>query len=67
VAAATVHADGAMTLESNVTAPDRASALPSSDALVVRVMDSCARMLPLRAERVPRVAELPIRQVTLQA
>jgi hypothetical protein len=67
VAAATEHADGATTLVSNVTAPVRASALPSNDAPVVIVIETCAMMVPLRAERVPRVAEVPICQKTLQA
>jgi hypothetical protein len=66
VAAATVHADGAMTLVSSVTAPVLASALPSNDAPVVIVIEACAMMVPLRAERVPRVAEVPSCQKTLQ-
>lgn len=56
-----------MTLWSNVTAPLRASARPSIAALVFTVMDSRARMLPLKKELVSMVAELPTCQNTLQA
>jgi hypothetical protein len=52
-------------LVSNVTAPFRASALPFSVAPVVTVMDVSARMLPLKVEAVPRVAELPTCQKML--
>ena len=54
-------------LVSNVTAPFRASALPFSVAPVVSVMDVSARMLPLKVELVPRVAELPTCQKMLCA
>src|ERR1035437_5968340 len=56
-----------MTSESNVTAPFRASALPSRFTPVVIVMDVSARMFPLKSELVPSVAELPTCQKTLQA
>ena len=56
-----------MTSESNVTAPFRASALPCRFTPVVMVMDVSARMFPLNTEFVPRVAELPTCQKTLQA
>lgn len=53
--------------ESMVTAPVRAKALPISAAPVVMVMDACARMVPLKMEVVPRVAELPTCQKILAA
>src|SRR5665213_2492146 len=56
-----------MTSESNVTAPFRASALPSRFTPVVSVMDVSAKMFPLNSEFVPSVAELPTCQKTLQA
>ncbi len=56
-----------MVLPSSVTAPFRASALPCKSAPVVSVMEVSARMFPLNTEFVPRVAELPICQKTLQA
>ena len=56
-----------MTSVSNVTAPFRASALPSRFTPVVIVMEVSARIFPLNTEFVPRVAELPTCQKTLQA
>ena len=56
-----------MTSASNVTAPFRASALPSRFTPVVIVIDVKARMFPLKTEFVPSVAELPTCQKTLQA
>ncbi len=56
-----------MTSLSNVTAPFRASTLPSTFTPVVTVMDVSAMMFPLNTEFVPRVAELPTCQKTLQA
>ena len=56
-----------MTSLSNVTAPVLASALPSRFTPVVNVMDDIAMMFPLNTEYVPRVAELPTCQKTLQA
>jgi hypothetical protein len=50
-----------------VTAPLRASARPATDAPVFRVMLVRARMLPTRWLVVPRVAELPTCQKTLQS
>ena len=52
-------------LVSNVTAPFRASALPFSVAPVLSVMSESARMLPLKVELVPSVAELPTCQKML--
>jgi len=54
-------------LASIVTAPFCAKALPNRLALVFRVILARARMLPTNAVSVPRVAELPICQNTLQA
>jgi hypothetical protein len=54
-------------LESNVTAPVRANALPFSMAPVLAVIDTWARMVPLKVEVVPRVAELPTCQKMLAA
>ena len=56
-----------MVLVSNVIAPLSANTLPSTVALVVRVIDVKARMFPTKAEDVPIVAELPTCQNTLQA
>lgn len=55
-----------MVFVSSVTAPFRASARPSIVAPVVRVIDSRARIVPLKADPVPIVAELPICQKMLQ-
>jgi len=66
VAAATVHADGAMTLVS--TSRRRYVPTLCIQRCAGRERDGFLRQdVALRAERVPRVAELPIRQVTLQA
>ena len=51
---------------SRVTAPFRASARPMMVSPVVTVIDCSARMLPVKAECVPSVAELPTCQKTLQ-
>lgn len=56
-----------MLLASIVTAPFCAKALPKRLALVFRVILVRARMLPINAVPVPRVAELPICQKTLQS
>jgi hypothetical protein len=59
---------GAVMLSSSrVTAPLRASARPATVSPVVTDIDVRARMLPEKAESVPRVAELPTCQKTLQA
>lgn len=50
---------------SRVTAPFRASARPSIEALVTSVMEVRARMLPLKLVLPPKVAELPTCQKTL--
>ena len=52
---------------SSVTAAVRANTRPSTVAPVVTVMEANARMLPLNTEPVPRVAELPTCQKTLEA
>ena len=48
-----------MVLASKVTAPFRANSRPSTAAPVVTVMEVKAKMLPLKTEVVPNVAELP--------
>lgn len=60
------HAGLVMVSESNVTAPLRASTRPSTVTLVVTVMLVRARIVPRNVEPVPRVAELPTCQKTLQ-
>jgi hypothetical protein len=54
-------------LVSSVTAPTRASALPFSEAPVVSEMDWSAITVPAKAEFVPKVADVPTCQKTLQA
>jgi hypothetical protein len=54
-----------MWLSSSVTAPSRASRRPSTSAPVVPVIDVMAKMVPLKVEDVPSVAELPTTQNTL--
>ncbi|GGR03358.1 hypothetical protein FHS38_000495 [Streptomyces netropsis] len=56
-----------MVLLSSVTSPLRARARPSTTVPVWTAMDVRARMVPLKKEWVPRVAELPTCQNTLQA
>jgi hypothetical protein len=56
-----------MVSSSRVTAPLRASTRPMMVSPVVTVIDVRARTLPWNAEPVPRVAELPTCQKTLQA
>ena len=59
---------GAVTiLLSNVTAPLRAKALPTSVAPVSSVIDCSDMMVPLKTEFVPNVAELPVCQKTFLA
>ena len=55
-----------MTLSSSVTAPILARARPWISVPVVTVMDWSAMMVPTNLELVPRVAELPTCQNTLQ-
>ena len=55
-----------MVLVSIVTAPPDAKALPEMLAFVVSVMLASARMFPSNEVEVPRVAELPTCQNTLQ-
>ncbi|MBE1598312.1 hypothetical protein H4687_004441 [Streptomyces stelliscabiei] len=52
---------------SSVTAAVCASARPWTSAPVFSVMDARAMMVPTKSEFVPRVAELPTFQNTLQA
>jgi hypothetical protein len=54
-------------LESIVTAPFCANALPATVASVVRVTLASARMFPMNVVPVPMVAELPTCQKTLHA
>lgn len=66
--AAVRHLSRVIVFVSRVTAPFRASARPSTMvAPVCRAIDVNARMLPLKVVVVPRVAELPTCQYTLQA
>ena len=51
----------------NVTAPLRAKALPESDTPFPIEMDARAMMFPANEEVVPRVADVPICQKTLEA
>lgn len=53
--------------ESNVTAPLRTNTRPSTVAPVVSVAEVKAKILPLKFELIPSVAELPTCQKTLQA
>jgi hypothetical protein len=55
-----------MELLSNVTAAFRARSLPRMDAPVPTEMDDSASMFPENEEVVPRVAELPTCQKTLE-
>ena len=64
---AVLHSGRVMVLSCSVTAPLRASSLPVILAPVVALMDVRAMMVPLNVEFVPRVAELPTCQNTLQA
>nr|WP_246507058.1 hypothetical protein [Actinocrinis puniceicyclus] len=62
-----LHTGRVTVLVSSDTCPLRASSLPVMLAPVVAVMDVRARMLPLKVEFVPSVAELPTCQNTLHA
>ena len=53
-------------LESSVTAPFRANRRPCTVALVFAVIEVKARMVPMKVEPTPSVAELPTCQKTLQ-
>lgn len=66
VLVAVLHTGRVMVLVSRVTAPLRASSRPATVAPVFALMDVRARMLPLNVVFVPRVAELPTCQNTLQ-
>ena len=60
------HGAGNVTLlESKVTAPFRANALPDNDAPVFSVMELNAMIFPTKLVVVPSVAELPTCQYTL--
>jgi hypothetical protein len=61
-----VQSGSVMRLESRVTAPVRARSRPTTVAPVVAVTDACAITVPTKWVFVPRVAELPICQKTLQ-
>jgi hypothetical protein len=56
-----------ITFVSRDTCPLRASSRPSTRAVVSAVMEVSARIVPLKLDAVPRVAELPTCQNTLQA
>ena len=56
-----------MVLPAIVIPPVLANALPSSVAPVLKVMDCIARIVPLKTEVVPKVAELPTCQKMLDA
>ena len=60
------HEDTDTVFESSVTAPVSASALPDDLALVSRVTLARAITVPMKLVPVPRVAELPTCQKTLQ-
>ena len=55
------------TLDANVTAALLANARPSKDAPVPSEIDCAAIIVPLKTEFVPRVAEVPTCQNTLEA
>src|SRR5450830_1392618 len=61
------HVGRVMVFVSRVTVPLRASARPSRVAVVARVMDVSAMMVPRKVTPVPSDAELPTCQNTLQA
>jgi hypothetical protein len=68
VVATTLHVPRALTVfVSKVTAPFNAYNPPFEVTPVVTVMDARATTFPCKAEYVPRVAELPTCQKTLQA
>ena len=56
-----------MMLSSNVTAPVRAYNPPLTEQPVVTVIEASAIIFPAKVVPVPRVAELPTCQKTLQA
>src|ERR1700733_948258 len=56
-----------MVLDCSVTAPLCANSLPFTMEPALSVMDWLARMLPLKTELAPRVAEVPTCQKTLKA
>jgi len=62
-----IHEETVITLESIVTAPFCARALPDKVASVVIVILVSARIFPMNVVPVPIVAELPTCQNTLQA
>jgi hypothetical protein len=67
VGGAIVQAGTVIVSSSRVTAPLRASARPAMVSPVSTEIDVRARMLPAKSVLVPRVAELPTCQNTLQA
>ncbi len=63
VLAAVAHGPGTvMALVSSATAAPCARSLPTMEAPVSMVMAEAARMVPVKAEFVPRVAEVPTAQ-----
>lgn len=66
IGGATLHVDVMILLVSRVTAALRANARPSTIAPVVTAIIVKARMVPRNVEFVPRLAELPTCQKTLQ-
>jgi hypothetical protein len=67
VAVDVVHEGGEIESASRVTAPLRARTAPDTVTPDVTVMELNARMVPVKPESVPSVAELPTCQYTLQA
>jgi len=66
VVGAVAHSGRLKTLLSRVTAPFRASARPSTVVPFCTVIEVSARIVPTNVVPVPRVAELPTCQNTLQ-
>jgi hypothetical protein len=67
VGVAILHEWMTITFPSSVTAPVRARARPSSEAPVVSVIETAAKIVPLNCELAPRVADEPTSQNTLHA
>ncbi len=67
VVVAAVHVGVVMVLSSRLTWPFRANTRPSTVVPVCTDAEVKAKMLPTKVELVPRVAELPTCQNTLQA
>jgi hypothetical protein len=67
VVVAAAHVGKVMVLSSRLTWPFRANTRPSTVVPVCAVAEVKAKMLPTKVELVPKVAELPTCQNTLQA